>query len=41
MIELLDLDDIADLYRVSRHRDLQILMDHYYRITPSEIAQRI
>lgn len=41
MIELMNIDDIAALYRVSRRRDLQILMDHYYRVTPSEIAQRI
>lgn len=33
--------DVMQLARISRHRDLQILMDHYYRVTPSEIAQRI
>lgn len=33
--------DVMMLSRISRHRDLQILMDHYYRVTPTEIAQRI
>lgn len=33
--------DVMVLARISRHRDLQILMDHYYRVTPSEIAKRI
>lgn len=33
--------DVMMLSRISRHKDLQILMDHYYRVTPSEIAQRI
>jgi integrase len=33
--------DVMMLARISRHRDLQILMDHYYRVTPGEIALRI
>lgn len=29
------------LERISRHRDLKILMAHYYRETPDQIAARI
>jgi integrase len=33
--------DVLTLSRISRHQDLQILRDHYYRATAEEIAGRI
>jgi integrase len=33
--------DVMQLARISGHRDLRILMDHYYRITPAEIAAKL
>ncbi len=39
--ELLTLDDIAALYKVSRHKDLSLLMNTYYRESEEEIAARI
>lgn len=33
--------DVMTLARISRHRDLKILMAHYYRETPDQIAARI
>jgi len=33
--------DVLTLAKISRHRDLKILMAHYYRETPDQIAARI
>lgn len=33
--------DVMTLARISGHRDLRILMDHYYRTTADEIAARL
>ena len=33
--------DVMVLSRISRHKDLKILMAHYYRATPESIAARI
>jgi integrase len=33
--------DVMQLARISGHRDLRILMDHYYRVTPAEIAAKL
>jgi integrase len=33
--------DVMQLARISGHKDLRILMDHYYRVTPAEIAGRL
>lgn len=33
--------DVLTLSRISRHRDLQILRDHYYRETAEQIAARL
>lgn len=33
--------DVMTLARISRHRDLKMLMDHYYRETATEIASRL
>jgi len=33
--------DVMQLARISGHKDLRILMEHYYRVTPAEIAERL
>lgn len=33
--------DVMQLARISGHKDLRILMEHYYRITPAEIAANL
>lgn len=33
--------DVMQLARISGHKDLRILMDHYYRVTPAEIAANL
>lgn len=33
--------DVMTLARISGHRDLKTLMDHYYRTTPEQIAARL
>ncbi len=33
--------DVLTLSKISRHRDLQILRDHYYRETPEQISARL
>lgn len=33
--------DVMQLARISGHKDLRILMEHYYRVTPAEIAARL
>lgn len=33
--------DVMQLARISGHKDLRILLAHYYRITPAEIAARL
>lgn len=33
--------DVMELARISGHKDLRVLMDHYYRVTPAEIAARL
>jgi integrase len=33
--------DVMQLARVSGHKDLRILMEHYYRVTPAEIARSL
>jgi integrase len=33
--------DVMQLARISGHKDLRILMDHYYRVTPASIADQM
>lgn len=33
--------DVMQLARISGHRDLRVLMDAYYRVTPAEIAAKL
>jgi integrase len=33
--------DVMQLARISGHKDLRILMEHYYRVTPADIAARL
>lgn len=33
--------DVMELARISGHKDLRVLMEHYYRVTPAEIAARL
>lgn len=33
--------DVMELARISGHKDLRVLLEHYYRVTPAEIAARL
>lgn len=39
--ELLTLDDIAGMYKISRHKDISLLSNVYYLESAAQIAARI